>query len=163
MGGVLRVYSQEGIHKLPLTDFFTGPGRNQLKPGEIVTGIELPVPPAGHSGKYIKLGRNQLSDLSIVGVTVYGYPDAGTVSGYRFHLALASVAPVPFVPRKAEACLADNPITPEIIEQAADLAQQECSPIDDVRGSSRYRKAMVKNLTFKGLWVVWEKLGHKAN
>ena len=80
-----------------------------LKPGDIVTAIHFPLPPTGSAGNYIKLGRNTWSDLSIVGVTVLGYPDARLRSGYRFRIALASVAPVPLVAAAAQDYLADTP------------------------------------------------------
>jgi carbon-monoxide dehydrogenase medium subunit len=158
-GGVLRIHGVNGLCQEPLPAFFLGPGKTTLKPGDIVTAIRLPLPPEGCVGKYIKLGRNQLSDLAIVGITALGYKDSTCTSGYHFHLALASVAPVPLMPMDAEAYLANHPITPEAIQEAARLASEACSPIDDVRGSARYRKQMVRNLSLKALTEVWEKLG----
>jgi len=99
-----------------------------------------------------------MSDLAIVGITVLGHPAADLPSGYRFRLALAAVAPTPLVPLAAEAYLAEHAITPETLREAARLAQQACSPIDDVRASARYRRAMVKNLTLRALTEVWEAL-----
>jgi CO/xanthine dehydrogenase FAD-binding subunit len=159
LGGVLLVHGVDGKREISLSDFFTGPGKTVLKPGDIVTGIRFPLPPKGSAGRYIKLGRNRLSDLSIVGVAVYGYPDPSTKSGYRFHITLASVAPVPLVATKAEAILADKKITDVVIEEAAAAAMDSCNPIDDVRGSARYRKLMVRNMVKKGLSEVWAKLG----
>jgi carbon-monoxide dehydrogenase medium subunit len=123
-----------------------------------VTAIQFPLPPKESAGRYIKLGRNRLSDLSIVGVTAYGYPDATCSSGYRFRLALASVAPVPLLVSQVEEILGKNQINPNAIQEAARLAAETCSPIDDVRGSGRYRKLMVQNLSAKALTDVWEKL-----
>ena len=99
-----------------------------------------------------------LSDLSIVGVTVLGYPDKTTKSGYRFKIALASVAPTPLVPTKAEEILAEKAINGETILEAAQAAMDAATPIDDVRGSARYRKYMVRNLTRQALTDVWSKL-----
>ena len=65
------------------------PGRTVLNAGEVVTSITLPPPPAGMVGVYKKLGRNQISDLSIVGVAVLGYPSTKSPSGYAFRIALA--------------------------------------------------------------------------
>jgi carbon-monoxide dehydrogenase medium subunit len=141
-----------------LETFFLGPGKTTLKPGDVVTAIHFPLPPQGCQGVYLKLGRNKLSDLSIVGVTALGYPDTTLLSGYRFRLALASVAPVPLIVAEVETNLANQAITPEALIKAARLAAEACSPIDDVRGSARYRKEMVKNLSSKALTAVWEKL-----
>jgi carbon-monoxide dehydrogenase medium subunit len=104
------------------------------------------------------LGRNQLSDLAIVGVTALGHPDSNCESGYRFRLALASVAPVPLVPAEAETYLATHAITPNSIDEAASLSAEACSPIDDVRSSARYRKQMARNLSAKALAEVWKNL-----
>jgi carbon-monoxide dehydrogenase medium subunit len=158
LGGVLHLHGPDGPRQTGLEDFFLGPSKTTLKPGDIVTAIHFPPPPKGCAGVYIKLGRNKLSDLSIVGVTVLGSPQADLGSGYRFRLTLASVAPVPLVPRSAEAYLAEHPISPETFREAARLAAEACSPIDDVRGGARYRRAMVRNLTAKGLALVWEKV-----
>ncbi|MCL5611044.1 MAG: xanthine dehydrogenase family protein subunit M [Chloroflexi bacterium] len=158
LDGTLHIHGINGPRQESLGTFFLGPGKTTLKPGDVVTAIHFPVSPKGCVGMYIKLGRNQLSDLSIVGVTALGYPDANLPSGYRFRLALASVAPVPFVPTQAEIYLANQPITPESIRESAHLAAEACTPIDDVRGTARYRKRMVRNLSAKALAEVWKNL-----
>jgi carbon-monoxide dehydrogenase medium subunit len=158
-GGVLHIHGVSGLRQEPLSTFFKGPGKTTLKPGDIVTAIQLPLPPKGSVGKYVKLGRNKLSDLSIVAVTALGYQDSTCTSGYRFRLALTSVAPVPLMPVEVETYLANNPLTPDAVHEAARLAYEACSPIDDVRGGARYRRQMVRNLSVKALTEVWKSLG----
>lgn len=167
MGGVLKVHGLNGFREEPLgspeqASFFSGPGKSVLQPGDIVTAIHFPLLPAGSAGTYIKLGRNTWSDLSIVGVTAFAWPDAGAASGYRFRLALASVAPTPLVPAAAQEFLAANVPGPQTFKEAARLAAEACRPIDDVRGSARYRKAMVNRLTEKALQVTWQRLTEKG-
>ncbi len=152
----LHVHGVEGGRSELLRTFFTGPGKTVLRPGDIVYAIEFPLPPKGARGKYLKLGRNALSDLAIVGVTALGYPDVTAKSGYRFFVALASVAPIPLMPDVS--LLSDQPIDEAAINEAAELAMNAAAPIDDVRGSARYRKLMVRNLTRKALMDIWERL-----
>lgn len=158
LNGVLHIHGVGGQREEPLSTFFLGPGKTTLKAGDVVTSIFFALPPEGCQGVYIKLGRNKLSDLSIVGVTALGYPDAGSASGYHFRLALASVAPVPLVVPAVETSLAEASITPEALHAAASLAAEACAPIDDVRSGARYRKQMVKNLSARALSAVWDKL-----
>jgi carbon-monoxide dehydrogenase medium subunit len=158
LGGVLNVHGVEGYRKVPLPGLFLGPGKTTLQPGDIVTAIQFPLPPKKSTGKYIKLGRNTKSDLAIIGVTVLGYPDSTVSSGYSFLVALASVAPVPLMVTEVREFLATCPPNPEAFKQAARVAENACNPIDDVRGSARYRKAMVRRLTEKALNIVWEGL-----
>jgi carbon-monoxide dehydrogenase medium subunit len=156
--GVLEVHGVEGLRDEPLAGFFKGPGKTALKPGDVVTAFKLPVPPDGNVGNYIKLGRNKLSDLSIVGVSVLAYQDQQSASGYHFRVALASVAPIPLEVKAVTDVLKSRKITPELLDEAAQSAMDACNPIDDVRGSARYRKIMVRNLVRRGLDNVWQKL-----
>jgi carbon-monoxide dehydrogenase medium subunit len=152
----LHVHGVEGDRVEALRTFFKGPGKTVLKPGDIVTAIEYPLPPQGSAGKYIKLGRNAIGDLAIVGVTAIGYPDDASASGYRFLVALASVAPTPFMPDMT--LLSEKPVSEATINEAAELAMNSVTPIDDVRGSARYRSLMVRNLTRNALTEVWKRL-----
>ena len=156
--GSLSIHGVNGVRQQPLSTFFRGPGQTALEVGDIAIGLKFPLPPRNHAARYIKLGRNAAGDLAIVGVTVLGYRDRSTPSGYRFRIALASVAPTPLEPIEAELILNNKPINQESISQAANAAMEACSPIDDVRGSARYRKIMVRNLTQKALSEVWGKI-----
>jgi CO/xanthine dehydrogenase FAD-binding subunit len=158
LDGVLNVHGVNGFYSVPLSNFFLGPGKTVLKPGDIVISITLPIPPKGLVGTYKKLGRNTIGDLSIVGVAVLGYPTHVTKSGVRFRIALASVAPIPYESFKAEAVLSENPITADSIAEAAQAAMDSVTPIDDVRGSARYRKFMVRNLTREAITETWKKI-----
>jgi len=158
LGGIAHVHGVDGVRQEPLNSFFLGPGKTKLKAGDIVTSIRLQVPSNGMVGKYIKLGRNKISDLAIVGVTAVGWPDEDLPSGFRIRLALASVAPVPLVVEVVEAMLAENKINEQVIAEAAQAAMLACDPIDDVRASARYRKLMVRNLSVKALTEVWQRL-----
>jgi CO/xanthine dehydrogenase FAD-binding subunit len=158
--GILHIHGIGGPRREPLSTFFLGPGKTTLKPGDVVTAVHLPLPPKDCTGMYLKLGRNKLSDLSIVGVTVLGHPDSSVALGFRFRIALASVAPVPLVATQAEKLLVERAVTPASIGEAARLACEASAPIDDVRSSARYRKRMVRNLTERALTEVWKKLAN---
>ena len=160
--GTLTVHGVDGFRQEPLETLFAGPGETILKAGDIVTSVILPLPPPGSAGKYIKLGRNAVGDLAIVGVSVFGYPDPQLPSGYCFRIALASVAPVPLLANEAEAILANGPINKTTIAEAAVAAMNACKPIDDVRGSARYRRLMVRNLTRLAVSQVYQKMTVQA-
>ena len=158
LDGTLRIHGVDGQREEPLSTFFIGPGKSNLEAGDIATAITFPVPPEACKAMYVKLGRNAIGDLAIVGVTALGYADASAPSGYRFRLALASVAPVPLIPAQAEAILAGKPINEASIAEAAEAAMEACTPINDVRGSARYRKLMVRNLTRRAITGIWEQI-----
>jgi carbon-monoxide dehydrogenase medium subunit len=154
----LQIHGIHGIRWQELSSFFLGPGKTCLAHGDLVTAIHLPPPKKGAVGRYLKLGRNKLSDLAIVGVTVVGWLEAELPSNLRIRVALSSVAPTPLLLLDIENYLAERTITSASVLQAALMAAEACAPIDDVRSSARYRKQMVKKLTIKALHEVLEKL-----
>jgi carbon-monoxide dehydrogenase medium subunit len=162
LNGVLITYHHAGGRQIPLADFFSGPGETILKPGEIVTSIQLPAPPAGMFGTYIKLGRNAIGDLALVGVTVVGYPDENNESGFQIKLALASVFPTPLVVNQVNDLLSSTPISEERIQECGEISMNASNPVDDVRASARYRKYMVRNLTIKAIRKVWNGLQNQS-
>lgn len=156
--GHILLYGPQGRREVPAEEFFHGPGKTAIQAGELMTGIRFPVPPAGGVGRYLKLGRNRIGDLAIVGVAIFGFPDGTAPSGFRFRIALASVAPVPLRARAAEEALAAISPGEEAFALAATKAMEASSPIDDVRASAAYRKAIVRVLTLRGLREVWKAL-----
>lgn len=154
LGANLVLHGRRGERAVPIEAFFLGPGKRAIKPGEFLLRIEIPPTPKGAVGRYLKLGRNAHGDLAIVGVAVMGYPDKKSESGFSFHIALASVAPTPIRVPSAETILSASPITPDVIESAAIAAMETARPIDDVRSSAAYRKAMVKALTKRAIMQV---------
>lgn len=155
--GRIVLYGPSGEREVPANEFFLGPGETAMQAGELMTAVRFPVPPAHSAGRYLKLGRNKAGDLAIAGVAVFGFPD-GTTSGYRFRIGLASVAPVPLRALEAEEMLAASPPGEETFVLAAEKAMEASSPIDDVRASAAYRRAMVRALTLRGLREAWERM-----
>jgi len=157
--GRVVLYGPDGAREIPVDDFFRGPGETALQAGEIMTAIRYPIPPANAASRYLKLGRSKAGDLAIVSVAVLGFPDGAAPSGYRFRVALGSVAPVVLRATEAEEVLAANTPGEQTIALGAEKAMEAANPIDDVRGSAAYRRAMVRNLTLRGLREVWGMLG----
>ena len=65
---------------------------------------------------------------------------------------------MPLRARAAEDLLAAQPPGEETFARAADAAMQAATPIDDVRASAAYRRAMVRALTLRALQDVWAQL-----
>ena len=140
-----RVFGSKGERTVQLEDFFTGPGKTVLGPGELVTELVLP-PPAPRTGKvYIKHGRRKAMELATVGVAV------SLTENSDIKIVLGAVAPTPIRARRAEDLLRGQALTPDLITKAADLAESESRPISNVRASAEYRREMVRVLTRRAL------------
>lgn len=156
--GRVILHGPNGRREISTQAFFLGPGETARQAGEFMTAVHYSIPPGNAAGRYIKLGRNRIGDLAIVSVAVLGFPDPAAPSGYRFRIALGSVAPVVLRAAAAEEVLATTPPGEEAFALAAEKAVEAANPIDDVRSSAAYRNAMVRNLTVRGLGQVWGQL-----
>ena len=102
----------------------------------------------------MKLSRRKAGDLAIVGVAALAYPHNG---GHTWRLALGAVAPTPIRASEAEAAL-NAGHDEATIEYATKCAFDACCPIDDIRASAEYRKAMVSRIARRAIEGVLAKL-----
>jgi carbon-monoxide dehydrogenase medium subunit len=143
----VQIQGPDGMRCVPITRFFRGPGQTVLRRGEIVVGLLVPRPPEGAVGVFRKLSRRKAGDLSVVSVAALAFPAADDPTRYRWRIALGAVAPTPIRSPQAEAILNQGGLDEERIDEAAAAAYGCCCPIDDVRASAEYRRAMVVNIT----------------
>jgi len=142
-----------GERTLPLRDFSAGFRRVDLAPDEMLTGISFPALSPDDHGAFIKLGLRRTQAISVVSVAVIIRRKGGDPSApvERAAISLGSVAPVIVRAGAAEAYLAGKPLTDATIAAAARLALEAAQPIDDIRGSAGYRRAMVEVLVARAL------------
>ncbi len=147
LDAVVRLIGPGGERRLPLEEFFLGPGSTALGSGELLAEIELP--PTERMTRYMRLTPRVHMDIAVVGVAAGIEFDDSSVLTARS--VLGAVAPVPLRVRPAEEALIGKPLTFEGIEAASTIAAEQCSPISDVRGSEWYRRRMVGVLMTRAL------------
>ncbi len=136
--------------------FFLGPGKTALGSKGLLTEIEIPYPPPGSRGVYLKQAVRGAMDIAIVGVAVQVTPNAANSSLQDVRIGLGAVAPTPIRATKAEAMLRGKPLTAALAQEAARMAASESSPISDQRSSAEYRSWIVEALTRRGLEQSWK-------
>jgi CO/xanthine dehydrogenase FAD-binding subunit len=149
LDAAVRIAGTGGERTVPVGEFWKGPGRTDLKPDEMVTGVLLPTPAAGTRSFYYKLAVRKAMDLAMVGVAVSLVRQNGSAKDVR--IALGAVAPVVIRATDAERLVASGPVEPSRLEEAARLAMEAAKPISDQRASAEYRREMVRALTHRGL------------
>ncbi len=130
---VVIIASSNGEREVSIGDFFKGPRKTVVKPGEIVKEIKVPVITKKFGGSYIKLGRYDGEDLAQTGVATLALEDK------TYKVAFCAVAPTPVRATEVEEFLKGKEITDEVIEEAIPIALKAISPISDVRASREYR------------------------
>ncbi len=152
----VELASRSGTRLVKLADYYVGYKKDLRRPDEIITRVLLPTPPVNSVNIFYKLARRKGDAITITSVAVTAAVERGACSMAR--IALGSVAPIPMRAKKAEALLEGKRVSPDLVDEAAELAMQECAPIDDIRATSGYRRKMVKVLTRRLLTQAFERL-----
>ena len=146
LGGSVTLKSISGERVVALSEFYTGVRKTLLQPDEMLVRISFPaLDQERQRGGFIKLGLRAAQAISVVNVAAVVTMDGDKVASAS--ITLGSVAPTVIHALEAEACLVGRGLDDEAAAEAAELAMQASSPIDDIRGSARYRRLMVKALT----------------
>lgn len=150
LDAVVGVAGAAGSRKVAVTDFFLGPGRTALQPGEIVTEVAITLPvPSAHSW-YRKIGKRRAMAIAVVSLAGLALKDdAGRLSSLR--LAWGSMGPTVVTIPHVEQLLTGRVLTIGLIREAASQAAAAVHPIDDLRATARYRQRMTANLLVSAL------------
>jgi glyceraldehyde dehydrogenase medium subunit len=143
----IKLSSLSGDRYVSARDFFKGPFTTEAKKGELVTEIEFPVM-TGYVSKYIKVVRRS-GDFALVSLAFAIKLKDGVVEDIR--LAYAGVDSKPYRAYEAEKLLIGSKLTPALVEDVAEKAAKDANPPSDTRGSSWYRKEVMKIITKKAL------------
>jgi carbon-monoxide dehydrogenase medium subunit len=146
-----------GERRVPLSDFFTGVRKTVVGPDELLVEIFVPAPGPHSGGCYIRHTPRRELDIAVVGVASQ-VTVANEVCA-KARISLAAVSPTPVRATAAETALEGKPLTPELIERAADLAGQAANPISDQRGSADFRRHLVRILTRRTLTTALARAG----
>ncbi|MFO1219710.1 MAG: xanthine dehydrogenase family protein subunit M [Burkholderiaceae bacterium] len=128
--------------RVPLEQFFVGPGRCVKLPEELLTAVVFARPAAGFEARFRKSGPRPALEISTVSVAIGARVAGSKLADVR--VAMGSVAPTPLRARHVEAALEGKPLADATIAAAVDAAAQDAKPIDDVRASAWYRGHLVR-------------------
>ncbi|MBK6467799.1 MAG: xanthine dehydrogenase family protein subunit M [Rhodobacter sp.] len=149
----------KATRKVPLKDFFTGPGKTVMQPGEILTAIELPEPARGSGSAFLKISR-VVADISQVCAAVMLVRDGDKITDCR--IALGSVGPTPVRMKHAVGALIGQRGTPEAFDAAAEIVARDITPITDVRATEKYRRHVARIIVRDALLTAWQRAAEGA-
>ena len=126
LGGAIEATSAAGVRTIPAADFFVDFQQTDLRPGELVTAIEIPAMPTGATASYAKLSSLSASDWPCASAAALLAP---TADGLTLRLAIGALAPVP----RLAATDVTGRTEEEVVEVALEIAETLMDPIPDVR------------------------------
>lgn len=136
-GAVVTVQGPNGRREIKVEDVPAGPGRTNLKPGEILVSFALPPRPDGSSDAYLRMIPRTEMDIAVVGIGVSLTLQDGVCTAAR--VGLGAVAPTALLVAPAARALVGSRLDDAALEAAAAACRAACRPIDDKRGTIAYR------------------------
>ena len=136
-GAVVTVQGPNGRREIKVEDVPAGPGRTNLKPGEILVSFALPPRPNGSSDAYLRMIPRTEMDIAVVGIGVSLTLKDGVCTAAR--VGLGAVAPTALLVAPAAQALVGSRLDDAALEAAAAACRAACRPIDDKRGTIAYR------------------------
>jgi CO/xanthine dehydrogenase FAD-binding subunit len=156
---VVEVASVRGSRWIPVTEFYTGVKRNAMDADELVTAVHI-TPPSGPQ-QYSKIGTRNAMVIAVAAFGLALQPDRRTVGA-----AIGSAAPTPRRVRAAEEFLAGEldgaglwdsrgALPAGTARRFGELVAAGAAPIDDVRGTARYRLHALSVMARRALTWAW--------
>jgi len=139
----------QGERKVPLASFYQGVHKTILSPDEMLTDISFPALAPNQRGTFWKMALRRAHAISVANTAAVLTFDGDVVIDAR--IALGSVAPTIIRAPEAEAVLVGRVPTPELIQDAANMAARASLPIDDIRSTARYRHDIIQVLVKRAL------------
>ncbi|TDD02834.1 FAD binding domain-containing protein [Nonomuraea diastatica] len=129
---VVLAQSTAGRRRIPVDAFFRLPGTtphvaSELRPGELITGIELPASDHAATSRYVKFRERTSYAFALVSAAVAIEVRDGVVRTAR--VALGGVAAKPWRSTAAEQALTGNRLTEETITAAGEAAADGARPL----------------------------------
>ena len=150
-GAFAHIISARGERDVPVEEICTGPGRTSLAPDEILVSLSIPAPPANSGAAFLRfIPRNEMDIAVANAATRVDLDDSGTTFKTA-RIAIGAVAPTPLFVEAAGAALSGKPVNDASISDAAKIARDASTPINDMRGTIEHRKQLVEVLTTRAL------------
>jgi len=158
-GAQVEVESGRGTRLIPVDEFYTGVKRNALEPDELIKAVVV-TPPAGPQ-QFCKIGTRNAMVIAVAAFSLALHPDRQVVG-----TGIGSAGPTPLRARLAEDFLAQalaedglwesrGDLPESTSSRFADLVAEAAEPIDDVRGSARYRVHALSVMARRALDWAW--------
>lgn len=129
-----------------LKKFYSGYKQLVMKPGEVITHIRFRLPEKKAAFNFEKVSKRQHLDIASVNSAMMLQVEGDIIR--EIHLSAGGVFAWPFYAEKTVEFLKGKKLIPELVAEAADVLLSEIAPISDIRGTSDYKRLLLRQLFF---------------
>jgi xanthine dehydrogenase small subunit len=147
MKAMLELQSAGGKREVNINEFYKGYKKLDMRPGEMITAVRVPLPTDGEVLRLYKVSRRHDLDIATFTAAIRMRLEGDSIA--EAAIAFGGVGPIVIRARKTEEFLRGRALDEETMQQAGDVATGEITPITDVRGAADYRYQLTKNVLLK--------------
>jgi carbon-monoxide dehydrogenase medium subunit len=149
MDAELLLRSKAGQRWVAIADFYKGVRKTILQDNELVADLRFKKLPASSKSSFQKYLLRNIHGISVANATVI--LDFVGEEIRKATITLGAVAPVIVHAESAEKFLIGKNLNKETIKESSVLAEDSAQPIDDVRGSGKFRDHLIPVLVERAL------------
>lgn len=160
LGAEVEITGNEGKRTVPIDEFFHGFYTTAVQHGEVLTEIRIPEASGNYGSAYYKAER-KVGDYATAGVAamvIIGADGKCEKAG----VGLTNVNMVPMRASRSEQALIGSDLSDAVIDQAAQMASEDCNPSPDLRGDEDYKRHLIKVITKRMLHKAIARAKNKA-
>jgi aerobic carbon-monoxide dehydrogenase medium subunit len=139
LNATYHVSGKSGERRIAARQFYQGAYFTALEPGDVLTAVRIPAPPAGHGYAYEKLKR-KVGDYATAAAAVVLIMAGGKVGACS--IGLTNVAETPLWAEEAAGILVGSALDAATVKRAVAAAEAITAPASDARGPAAYRTKM---------------------
>ena len=148
LGAEVDLRRRNESRRVPISLFVQGPGRTAIRDGELLYGIWLKTDDSRRINHFEKVGQRKALAISIASMAaLVDTSDEGVIK--KVHIAWGSVGPTIVTSGEVESALIGRSLNLETLSRVKPLIEAAVSPIDDVRASAAYRRALAARLILR--------------
>ncbi|HPN29642.1 MAG TPA: FAD binding domain-containing protein [bacterium] len=133
-----------GLREVKLSEFYKGYKKYDLIGCEIIREIKIPKPSQNFYFNFEKVSNRKILDIASVNSAVSIKFD-GNNNMEDLKISAGGVAPIPLLLKGFDE-FTGKKINSENIKKIAEFSVNQVAPIDDIRGSAKYKKLLLKQL-----------------
>jgi aerobic carbon-monoxide dehydrogenase medium subunit len=154
-GARIQIAGPSGRRQVPAEECFVDYLTSCLEPGELIAAVELPAADRNSAGHYLKFSRVD-GDYATLSVAVSLEKRDGLCS--RARIALGACGATPIFDSASGEVLAGSRCEASAITKVGELLAARADPVEDVRASSAYRRALIPRLVRRAIEHTWSLL-----
>ena len=154
-GATVTLTGASGSREVAVEDIPTAPGSTSLAKDELVSAVNIPRQAKNGGDAYLRFIPRTEMDIAVVGCGVNLQVDGNTITEAR--VSLGAVAPTALLVDDAAKAIIGTKLDDAALENLAAAASAACNPIDDKRGTIKFRTHVAGVLARRAAKIAYDR------